>query len=312
MNRIWKKILTWASSDTGLKLFSLLFAVGLWLFVNAGQKATEKSLTVPVEVRNLPADLIAVNPGPPQVEVRVSGPPALLSTLDPEYLKIVLDLGGAHAGTSTFRLSAAFFNPPRGIRIAQISPSVINLKLETKGERSLPVAVRLGTKPPAGYKIARMETVPETVRVRGPANAVNRMTSVETVPVEVESAKGQFTREVRLASAEEAVTFLPDRVAVTVVLEEETITREFSRLDVRAKNFSGKYSASPRQATVKLSGPKKSLAELAVGPEQVYLDLRGLKPGAHNLGLSFNLPPDVKVVEQKPDRFRVVITSRDG
>ena len=310
MNRIWKKIFSWASSDTGLKLFSLLFAVGLWLFVNAGQKPTEKSLTVPVEVRNLPSDLIAVNAGPGQVEVRVAGPPALLSTLDPDYLKVVLDLDGAHAGTSTFRLSAAFFNPPRGVRIARISPAVINLKLETKGERSLPVTVRLGTKPPPGYKIVRTESVPETVRVRGPANAVNRMTSVETVPVEVETAKGQFTRDVRLASADESVTFSPERVAVTVVLEEETVARDFGRLDVRAKNVSGRYSATPRQVYVKLSGPKKIMADLKVGPEQVYLDLKGLKPGAHTVGLSFNLPPEVKVLELKPDRFRVVI--REG
>ena len=311
MNLIWKKIFSWASSDTGLKLFSLLFAVGLWLFVNAGQKATEKSLTVPVEVRNLPADLMVISPGPGQVEVRVAGPPALLSTLDPDYLKVVLDLDGAHPGTSTFKLSAAFFNPPRGIRIARISPSVINLKLETKGERSLPVSVRLGAKPPAGYKIVRMETAPETVRVLGPANAVIRMTSVETAPVELEAAKGQFTRVVRLASADESVTFSPERVTVTFVMEEETITRQFIRLDVRAKNFSGKYSTMPRQADVTLSGPKKILAEFNLGPEQAYLDLKGLKPGAHSLGLSFDLPPEVKVVEQKPERFRVTI-GRDG
>src|ERR1041384_7521219 len=105
MNRRLNKLLSWASGDTGLKIFSVLFAIGLWLFVNAGQKPTEKSLTVPVEVRNMPADLMMGNPGPGQVEIRVAGPPALLSTLDPDYLKVVLDLDGAHAGTSTFRLS---------------------------------------------------------------------------------------------------------------------------------------------------------------------------------------------------------------
>ncbi len=65
---------------------------------------------------------------------------------------------------------------------------------------------------------------------------------------------------------------------------------------------------TPRQAQVKLSGPKRALAELQLGPEQVYLDLKGLKPGAHWLPLSFNLPREIKVIEQKPDRFRVVIS----
>ncbi len=308
MKRSWEKLFAWASSDLGLKLFSLLFALGLWLFVNAGQKPTEKSLLVPVELRNMPVDLMAVNPAPAQVEVRVSGPPALLSTLDPDYLKVMLDLEGARPGTSTFRLSASFFSPPRGVKITRISPAVVNLRLETKAERSLPVSVRLGTKPPVGFRIVRMDPLPDTVKVRGPANVVNRMTSVETAPLELESAKGQFTRELRLVPIEETLSFAPDRVTVAVVLEEETATREFARVELRAKNVSGKYNVTPRQAQVKLSGPKRALAELQLGPEQVYLDLKGLKPGAHWLPLSFNLPREIKVIEQKPDRFRVVIS----
>jgi len=308
MNRNLRKFLSWASGDTGLKLFSVLFAIGLWLFVNAGQKPTEKSLAVPVEVRNLPADLMSAGPGVGPVEVRVSGPPALLSTLDPEYLKVTLDLEGAHAGTSTFRLSAAFFNPPRGVKIIRINPSVINLKLENRGERVLPVTVRLGNKPPSGYKIVRAEASPETVKVRGPATTVNRMTSVETVPVEIDPTKRQFTREVRLSSSDEALTFAPEKVVVTVSMEEETIEREFPRLEVRTKNASGKYNFSPRQVYVKLAGPKKVLADLPFGPDQVYLDLKGLAPGTHSVGLTFDLPRDVKVVEQKPERFRVTIS----
>jgi YbbR domain-containing protein len=308
MKNFWEKIVSWASGDTGLKIFSVVFALGLWLFVNAGQKPTERSLVVPVDFKNLPADLMAVNAGPGHVEVRVIGPPALLSTLDPDYLKVTLDLDGAGAGTSNFTLTPDFFNPPRGVRIARISPSVINFKLETKGERSLPVSVRLGAKQPAGYKVVHAEAVPDTVKVRGPANAVNRMTAAETVPVELEGAKGQLTREVRLVSADESVTFLPDRVTVTVVFEEETVTREFSRVEIKARNFSGRYSVIPRQVSIRLAGPKKIVAELQLGPEQVYIDLKGLTPGNYSLPLRFNLPREVKVLEQKPERVRVTIS----
>jgi YbbR domain-containing protein len=104
------------------------------------------------------------------------------------------------------------------------------------------------------------------------------------------------------------VTFFPDRVNVAVVFEEETITREFSRVEVRARGFSGRYSVSPRQASIRLSGPKKILGELQLGPDQVYLDVKGLAPGSYSLRLSFNLPKEIKVVEQKPERFRVTIS----
>jgi YbbR domain-containing protein len=99
-------------------------------------------------------------------------------------------------------------------------------------------------------------------------------------------------------------------VTVTVVLEEETTAREFSRVDVRARNVSGKYTVSPKQAYIKVSGPKRMVDDLKLGPDQVYLDLKGLAPGAHSVALTFNLPREIKVVEQKPDRFRVTISGR--
>jgi len=312
MKRVWERLISWASSNTGLRIFSLFFALGLWLFVNAGQKASEKSLEAPLEFRNIPADLMVVGPGASQIEVRVMGPPALLSTLDPDHLKVSLDLDGARPGTSTFRLSPDSFNPPRGVRITRISPSVINLKLETVAVRSLPVTVRLGGKPPFGYKVARVEANPDMVKVRGPTNEVDRMTAVETAPLELETAKGQITREVRLSSAGKTLLFSPDRVTVSVALEEEWMTREFSRVEVKAKDFAGRYSVSPLHTYLRLSGPKRILGQLQLGPEQVYLSLKGLGPGSHTLALSFNLPREIKVLEQRPDRFRVMISSPEA
>ena len=307
MRRAWEKIVSLASSDVGLRLFSLVFALGLWLFVNAGQKAAERAVEVPVEFRNIPSDLMVANPGVGQVEVRVMGPPALLATLDPDYLKVTLDLDGARAGTSTFRLSPDFFNPPRGVRITRISPSVINLKLETVAVRSLPVAVRFGPKPLIGYRVARVEANPDTVKVRGPSNEVNRMVSAETVPIDLEGTRGQMTREVRLSSAGKTLSFSPDRVTVSVQLEEEQMTREFNRVEVKAKDFGGSYSVAPRRVYLRLSGPKRILSQLQLGTDQVYLDLKGLGPGSHTLALNLKLPPEVKVLEQKPGRFNVRI-----
>ena len=311
MRYAWENIVTLFSSDLGLKLFSIIFALGLWLFVNAGQKAAERAVEVPVEIRNIPSDLMVVNPGASQVEVRVMGPPALLSALDPDFLKVTLDLDGARVGTSTFRLSPDFFNPPRGVRITRISPSVINLNLETVAVRSLPVVVRFGPKVLVGYRVARVEASPDSVKVRGVASEVNRMVSAETVPIDLEGVRGQMTREARLSSAGKTLSFSPDRVSVSVVLEEEWMTREFSRVDVKAKDFTGSYSVSPRRVYLRLSGPKRILGQLQLGTDQVYLDFKGLAPGSHTLALNLKLSSEIKVLEQRPERFSVRITAGD-
>ncbi|MGH7831980.1 MAG: CdaR family protein, partial [Candidatus Binatia bacterium] len=221
MKRLWEKLVLATTTNLGLKLLSLIIAFALWFFVNAGQKPAEKSVEVPVQFRNIPSELMVTNPALEQIEVRVMGPPAVLSTIESEQLKVVLDLDGARPGTSTFRLTPDFFRTPRGVRITHISPSIINLRLEAVAVRSVPVKVRLGEKLPFGYKIAALETRPETVRVRGPAAEVNRMSSVETLPFELEGVRGKITREARLDSGGKEVSFFPDRVTVAVILEEE-------------------------------------------------------------------------------------------
>ncbi|MFQ5541752.1 MAG: YbbR-like domain-containing protein [Candidatus Binatia bacterium] len=309
MGRYWKRIVSITSSNIGLKLFSFAFALGIWLYLNAGQgqKAAEKAVEVPVELRNIPSDVMVVNPGPGQVEIRVAGTPALLSAMDQKRLKVVLDLARARPGTSTFRLSPDFFDPPRGIRIRRISPSVIDLWLEAVIERSLPITVRFGGKPPFGYKVGSVKVNPKKVKVRGPANEIEGMTTVDTLPFDLQDAKEEVTRELRIASAGKLLTVARDRVVVSVAIEEEWITKEFERVKIEAREYSGQYRVTPSQVYLRLSGPKRVLDQFKVGKDQVYLELNGLEPGQYTLEPSLDLPPEVKVVEQKPARFEVRI-----
>ncbi len=307
MGRYWRKLVSVISSNLGLKLVSFAFALGIWIFVNKGQKAAERAVEVPVELRNIPSDVMVVNPGPGRVEIRLAGTPALLSAMDRDRLKVVLDLDRARPGISTFRLGPDFFDPPRGVRIRRISPSVIDLRLEAIIERSLPVTVRFGGKLSFGYKVGSVKVTPETIKVRGPANEVEGMTSVDTQPFDLQDLKEELTRELRLAGPGKLLTISRDRVKVSVSLEEEWITKEFKSVHIEARDFSGRYRVTPSRVYLRLSGPKRVLYPLKVSKDQVYLDLNGLKPGRHTLKLSLSLPPGVKVEKQKPALFKVRI-----
>ena len=77
---------------------------------------------------------------------------------------------------------------------------------------------------------------------------------------------------------------------------------------MKPREFDGNYSVSPARVDLRLSGLERVLSQLQLGNEQVYLDLKGLGPGQHNVPLSIELPDSIKVVEQRPSRFRVRIT----
>jgi len=302
MKQLWEKIVSLAGSNLGLKALALIIAMGLWL---AGHRDTERAIEVAVEFRNLPADLMVMDNRVDYVVLRLMGPRTLVSTLDPDNLKLLLDLNGAKPGTSSYTLAGEDFNIPRGVTVGRITPPVIHLRLEPVIKRTLPVTVRLSGKPADGYRVTQTAASPENVSVQGPAEDMRRLTTIETLPLDVEESRGGVKRRVRLSNDNKPLTIIPDQVEVAVTIEEERVNREFDKVEIRAKDFKGTYTVTPSSAHLQLSGPKSVLAGLKLSAENVYLDLRGMTTGEHSVVLSFNLPADVKVVEQKPQRFRV-------
>jgi YbbR domain-containing protein len=304
MKYLWEKIVSLAGSNLGLKVLAVTIAVGLWF---AGHRDVERAVEVPVEFRNIPSDLMVMDNRVDYVVLRLSGPRTLVSTLDAEDLKLGLDLHDARPGSVSFPLGSSSFNIPRGVTVARITPPVVHLRLEPVVERMLPVTVRFVNKPPLGQKIVEAVVQPERVSVHGPADEVRKLVSVETVAIDLEESRSAMKRKVRLATDGKPFSFYPDQVEVTLRLGEEEVSRTFNNIDVDAKGFTGEYSVSPRSVHLQLSGPRSIIEKLELGDDQIYLDLKGLPPGLHSVPLHISLPPEVKVTEQKPQRFKVRI-----
>ena len=309
MKNLWEKIVSLAASNHGLKVLALVIAVGLWL---AGHRDIERAIEAPVEFRNIPPDLMVMDNRVDYVVLRLMGPRTLVSTLDAQDLRLSLDLNGAKPGSASYPLDSSSFSIPRGVTIARITPPVVHLRLEPVIKRTLPVTVRFSNKPPSGYKIAETTVQPDSVEVQGPAEDMRRLTTVETFPVEVEESRAPVKRKIRLSADGKPLSFTPDQVEVSIALEEEEMSREFNRVDVRAKQFAGEYRVNPPSVYLRLAGPTRSISTLDISSNQVYLDLKGLAVGEHVVPLNFSLPPHVKVVEQKPQRFKVRITKSES
>ena len=305
MRRLWETIAALATSNRGLKILALVIAVGLWL---AGQRDIERAIEVAVEFRNIPADLMVTDNRVDYVVLRLTGPRTLVSTLDADALKLSLDLKGAKSGLSSYPLGSGSFGVPRGVSVARITPPVINLKLEPVMKRSLPVTVRFAGKPPPGYKITETVVEPMAVSVEGPAEEVKRLVSVETLPIEIDDPSGPIQRKVRLWADGKPLSFTPDQVAVKVTLAEEEIAREYPNIAVQAKEFAGTYAVRPGTVYLRLAGPQRVLGKLELGVDHVYLSLKGLGQGEHSVPLMFTLPPEVRVLEQRPLQFKVLIS----
>jgi YbbR domain-containing protein len=118
--------------NLGLKALSLLLAVVLWLFI-AADRETERSVSVPVMVGNVPPSLsLAVKP-PSTIDVRIKGPRMLVMKSVAEGPQLLLDLKGSREGTISFPSPGALINLPEGVRVTRVVPASMEVRLVRRG-----------------------------------------------------------------------------------------------------------------------------------------------------------------------------------
>src|SRR5260370_36315269 len=79
-------------SNIGLRILAMALAIGLWIFVNAGERGSVESLTVPVSYASLPAGMGIVNNPPKEGTIEGTGPRTLLALRDPKRLTLDIDM----------------------------------------------------------------------------------------------------------------------------------------------------------------------------------------------------------------------------
>jgi len=292
-----------------LKLLSLLIAFSLWFFVNFGERDSEESLKVPLELRNIPAHLMITSPRVDFVDLRVSGPRALLGRIDRNRLSIGLDLNGVRPGPSVFRIDVASLNLPRGVQALRINPSQVTLEMERVGHKAVPVRLRLNGKPPPDLLIADTKVSPETVQVTGPASDVRDIAAVNTEPLEVStSTPGTLERELLLDPTGDYISLSANRVAVQVRIEEVQTTRDFKGVAVEVRNAGTPYRLTPDRVRMTVRGPKRLLSNLELESGAVYIDAGGLALGAHTLKPSVDLPAGVELGSLEPAKVDLLLS----
>ena len=307
MNWGGKRLKTLIVRNGALKVFSLAFACGLWLLVNAGERDAEMTLEVPVELRNLPPQLVVIGPQVDSVDLLVMGPRTLLGRFSPK--KITLDLSGVRPGPASFRINADSLSLPRGVKIERISPSQVSLEIAALIRRRVPVRPELVGKPPHGYMVKEVEVVPDAVEVIGPAPQVDKIAAVTTAPVDVGRFTQSQTQDLTLRGPEgELVTYNVDRVRARIDIQEVMVTQEFRRVKIQIKNAAFRAVSTPSQVDVAVHGPQQLIEQLKLWNGEIFVDAAGQGPGTATLPVNVLLPPRIELLSQDPAEVELKLT----
>lgn len=115
----------------------LALVLFLWLLL-AGQQNFEVALTVPMEVKNVPARMEVVDPVEPSVRIRVRGLRKDAGTLTNKNVHGELDLSAAAAGRTVFAVTGEdIVLPKEGVSVVGIEPSHLIFKFREKSSSRL-------------------------------------------------------------------------------------------------------------------------------------------------------------------------------
>jgi YbbR domain-containing protein len=175
----------------GLKLLSLVLAVGLWYAV-ASDRQAEIAVNVPIEFYNIPNNLEINSERIPEAQVRIRGTARLIHQFRPSDLHVEVDLANTGPGERTVDLTALQVRQPRDLDVVQVVPGQFQLSLDSRLTRTVEVRPRVTGKFATGLRIANAVPDPRTVTITGPRA---RVEAVETASTDAIDASGVMTSQ---------------------------------------------------------------------------------------------------------------------
>jgi len=174
--------------NLGWKLLSLLIAIALWVAV-AREPELATSLSVPIEFKNMPADLDFNFSVPDRVRLEIRGPSGRLSRENLSDVAVVLDLADAHPGERTYTIRDGNINLPSGVSFDRATPSQLTMRFEHVISREVPIKAVYQEAAPR-YRVQSADVSPSRIRIRGPEPRVKIIDTVPTDPIDLSGVVG--------------------------------------------------------------------------------------------------------------------------
>jgi YbbR domain-containing protein len=207
----------------GPHLLALLVAAVIWLAASESRREEilDRTLTVPVAVLGLPANMVLSGSPDETVKITVRGPESQVRSLASETLGATIDLSGARPGTLNVPIPAAAIDTPRNVEVISIQPPTLRIQLEPLQRKYVSIRPYLVGSPQPGFVVENIESRPDNALIVGPASLVEEVSEIPTERVILTGQTATFretvgvisdyplVRVVQPATAEVTVTISP-------------------------------------------------------------------------------------------------------
>ncbi len=208
-------VLKFFRSEWLKRLLAVALAAALWWFVNYWS-STEQSFSLPIQFKNLPADLVVIETSDTSASFVAKGKVESVKNIS-KAIKPVVYLDDAKPGTNTFKIELVL-NEPQSDLIINLMKDKVRMRIDRLVTRMLPVQPTINGAPGDGYIVEDVSLDRNNITVRGPSEVLEAMEYVPTQPVQVGGSLTNIIAVVAPELPKLATAVSPERFTVSVTL----------------------------------------------------------------------------------------------
>jgi hypothetical protein len=263
LRRLFRRIFL---EDWLVKAIALAITLGLWLGVT-GLRApiTTRLNNVGLRIR-VSNDIEITNSPVQEVDLVVTGDKRKIDQIKQNDLIVSLDLADVQTGDRIIQITPdnVSVELPTGVRLEQLQPNKIAVKIEKVEEREITVKAETEGNLSEDFEVYSSTVTPQKVRIRAPESYIKSLDFVSTEKINVENRQEDFTaKQVALNIVNPRATVLDATVDVTFHIGEKRLEKLFA-VPVKTEN-------KVKVATVLLYGARSVLESVKAENLQVEI-----------------------------------------
>ncbi len=183
-------------------LASFLFVTAVWFGFTRGLD-TLVTLDVPIEYMNRPPKMEILEASVHTVRFQLSVSGTILKSINPDQVQVRLDLSKAIVGQNYFTITNENIRLPPGVLLKEMEPSVVDVTLDVKVKKELPVQVDWIGKLPVYLTLTEVKIRPEEVVVIGARSILEKISTLYTEKLRLDTIEksGEITANLALRPA---------------------------------------------------------------------------------------------------------------